>query len=211
MNIIIADDHGIVRYAITLILRHTYPDTIVTEAASMDEVSRQLSLKKFDLLILDIMMPGNNGPSSIKHIREIQPGLKILMISALEDKITIESYLRAGANGYLLKRFDIDETKNAIEQVLAGNLYVSNGFKDLMLKNNIQPRRERQSMYGLSEREVEVLKYLVEGKTSKEIAHLLNVKATTISTYKNRLYEKMQAASIVELMQKYQWMKDHEL
>ncbi|WEK35355.1 MAG: response regulator transcription factor [Candidatus Pseudobacter hemicellulosilyticus] len=201
-SILIADDHSIVRIGVSLIIEDLYPDAFIREADSFDNLLHQLRKQPFDLIVLDINIPGGNNHQMIHAVRLRQPEVKILVFSAYDEAMYAESYLKAGADGYLYKESAREDIRQAIRGILNDEKYISETFKQLLLDRYANNYSSKNPLTDLSTRETEVLHLLVKGDTLMSIARTLNLQLSTVSTYKTRLFEKMGVTNIVNLLEK---------
>lgn len=199
-QILLVDDHAIVRYGLMQLICNEFPGTEITTALNMDQVVMQLRQKSFDLLILDINFPGGNNLQMIDIVKLRQPGIRILVFSGYDEKMYALRYLQAGASGYLNKNNSEKELPIAIKLVLAGERYMSPVIKETLLSKTIDA--DNNPLKRLSNREMEVLQSLVNGMTLGEIGGSLNLGVSTVSTYKQRIFEKLEINNIVELVEK---------
>lgn len=200
--IVIADDHAVVRYGVGLILKSVVPSCEVTEAENFDQLIRLLEKTTFSLIILDINIPGGNTHQMIDAIRLRQSDAKILIFSAYSENQYAWRYLQAGADGYLFKEAPENEIRQAVTTVLRNEKYTSEPFKQWMLQNLGNRQSNANPLNQLSNREMDVLQLLVQGSSTAAIAHQLNLQLSTVSTYKNRLFEKLEVGNLVELIEK---------
>jgi len=117
-NILLAEDHPVVRMGMVLLLKEIYPQLIVEEAATTDDILKNLCEKKFDLLLLDINIPGGNSTRIIKTIKLTQPSIPILVVTGYDEEMYAIRYLKAGVEGYIQKDSNPSEMKKAIQKVL---------------------------------------------------------------------------------------------
>jgi DNA-binding NarL/FixJ family response regulator len=211
-KILIVEDHAIVRMGVDFLINEMFQKVEVQQAANFNAALALIQENKFDLIILDINIPGGEHSRMISSIRAIQENAPILIFSDFDENIYAFHYLHAGANGYLSKGSSEDEYKVAISAVLNDGKYISKAVQSQM-KNGIFDRTNVSSnpLAGFSQREVEILELLVEGKWTKEIAGILDLKETTISTYKTRIFEKLEVENIVEMFRKLELYKVEEL
>ncbi|SJZ64853.1 response regulator transcription factor [Sediminibacterium ginsengisoli] len=203
-KILIADDHAIVRYGVSLIIREEVPGSVITEVDNFNDALSLVEKEHFHLLILDINLPGGNSIQMLDQIRQKQPSIKILVFTAYEESTFAIRYMQAGADGYLIKNSAADEIGRALRTVLSSQLYVSDSVKESLLADKLNRHNsEANPLRLLSNRENDVLQLMLQGKSVSEIANMLNVHTTTISTYKNRIFEKMNTRNLVELIEKY--------
>ena len=203
-KILIADDHAIVRYGVSLIIREEVPGSVITEVDNFNDALSLVEKEHFHLLILDINLPGGNSIQMLDQIRQKQPSIKILVFTAYEESTFAIRYMQAGADGYLIKNSAADEIGRALRTVLSSQLYVSDSVKESLLADKLNRQNSSANpLQLLSNRENDVLQLMLQGKSVSEIANMLNVHTTTISTYKNRIFEKMNTRNLVELIEKY--------
>lgn len=202
IHILITDDHGIVRYGIMLIIKDLFPSVIIHQADSFETMMKMLPARHYDLLILDINMPGGNNFQMIDAIRLKQEDIKILMFSAYEEQLYAVRYLQAGVNGYLQKNSSEQEVKNALESVIYKGHYTSPALRDHLV-NNMVNKGAVNPIELLSNREIEVAKFIVQGESVQNIAKALNIQVSTVSTYKNRIFEKLEVNNVAELIEKF--------
>lgn len=204
LNILIADDHAIVRYGVSLLIKDIYPNSIIYECDNFDEAIKMLGNLQMNLVILDINIPGGNNLRMIDVIRLKQPAIKVLMFTAYDEHIFASRYLQAGADGYLVKDSPEEEISKAIRAVLNNELYVSDSIKqDFLYRLAGRKNSEGNVLQQLSNRETEVMQLLIKGNSTADICKLLNLQASTVSTYKTRIFEKLGIKNIVELIEKY--------
>jgi len=200
-SFLIAEDHGVVRMGMVLIIKSVYPDACITETETFDEALEQLQSGSFDLLLLDLHIPGGDNIQMIDAVKQRQPKLPILIFSGYDEHIYALRYLKAGAQGYLSKRAGSDAIKTAIKQVLNGQRYLSPQVQDKLLNNHLYPQQATAGA-PLSKREKEVMQLLIRGAGGAEIKNALNIRSSTISTHKARIFEKMEVSNIVDLAAK---------
>ncbi len=196
---LIADDHPIVRGGLKeLLVRHL--ETVeCCEAANAEQALAKVNREPWDVLILDITMPGRSGFDILKDVRQAQPNLPILMLSMHPEEQYAKHALKAGARGYLKKESAPEELLQAVRKLLAGHRYVSPALAELFAED-LHEGSPRPAHDALSAREFEVLLMIGSGKTVGHIAQELHLSVATVSTYRTRVLEKMSLASTVELM-----------
>lgn len=204
-SILIAEDHPIVRLGVTSIIQHLLDPVNIVEVEDLDQAVWQLSRTTFELLILDINIPGGNNLQMLNTIRLRQPYIRILIFSAYDELLYGLNYLQAGADGYLGKNASGGEIENAITTVLNNEKYLSAAIKEQLMQriSTTAPLASLSNpLYALSAREMEVMHLLLKGIGVNHIAQVLNLQTTTISTYKNRIFGKLGTANIIELSEK---------
>ena len=198
LNILIVDDHPSFRRGVKEILAEALSSVKIGEAGDAQEMLEQARRKKWDLIIMDISMPGQTGPEALKAIKEACPGLPVLVLSMHpEDQYAIRIF-KAGADGYLTKASAPSELVKAIKKVMAGGQYVSPALGE-KLAVTVKSGVEQAPHERLSDREYQVLCMIASGKTVGEIATTVNLSITTISTYRARILEKMSMKNNAEL------------
>jgi two-component system invasion response regulator UvrY len=205
-KILVADDHAIVRYGTMQLIKQSFPSFTVSDADSLDEVIRQLNEDIFDLLILDINIPGGNSLQMLDVVRLRQPSIKILIFSGYEEQLYAVRYLQSGADGYLHKNSPESELEKAVKLILNNEKYISNLVKEHLINgsNENMPYLGKNPLKNLSNREMEVLQSLMVGTSLAEIGLKLNLGISTVSTYKQRIFEKLNISNIVQLIEKVQ-------
>lgn len=202
-NILIADDHTIVRLGVLLVVKSMFLNAHISEAETLEQVIAHLEEKPYDLLILDINIPGGNNLQMINAVRLRRPGIKILIFSGYEEQLFALNYIQAGADGYLVKYSSEEVIKTALKTVMNNEKYISAAVKEQLLSKWQQPKPVADNpLISLSGREREVLNLLVKGSSVAKIAETLHLQLTTVSTYKTRIFEKMGTSNLVELIDK---------
>lgn len=202
-NILIADDHAIVRYGTTLIIKDLMPGVHVSEAENFSQVLKSLNQQRFDLLILDINIPGGNNLQMVDVVRLHQPQIRILIFSGYDEQLFALRYLQAGVDGYLVKHSPEDELKTAIRTILNNEKYISSTVRQHLLNGlNTKSDISRNPLQSLSNREMEVMQLLIKGSSVADIGSMLSLQISTVSTYKARIFDKLDVANIIDLAEK---------
>ncbi len=199
LRILIADDHSIVRLGTSLLLKDEFGNVEISEAGNFDQVIALLSDHQFDLILLDINMPGGDNLDMIPSIHLRDKNVKILVFSSYDESVFAMRYIQAGASGYLGKDTEEEVVIHAVKTILKGDKYISEKLVQHQLSNFSNNKSEIAT---LSDREWEILNLLVKGNSTSEIANTLNLRLNTISTYKVRIFQKMNVSNIVELIEK---------
>ena len=202
-NFISADDHSIVTQGMSFILKDLYNGATVYQIESFSEIIKVLNSTTIDLLILDINFPDGSSLNLLPTLKKIQPDLKILIFSGYDEDIYAVRYLSAGANGYLKKLSSEEEIKHAIKTVMTSGKYTSKNIQDKIMDSYIL-KKPSNPLEQLSNREIEIAKFLVDGRSNIDISKSLNIKKTTVSTYKNRIFEKLSIDTLSGLIQIFQ-------
>jgi len=198
-KILIVDDHFIVRSGMSLLLENELDDVQVFEANDFPEALVEFGKICFDLVILDINLPGGKQHHMIEDLRNIQKYIKILIFSAHDEDIYAFRYIQAGANGYLNKLSDSDTIVKAVKTVLEAGKYISIDILDKFIAFSQNKRESRNPLEELTQREFEIAELLVKGFGNLEIANELDIKMTTVSTHKLNIFKKIQITNIIEL------------
>ena len=202
-EILIADDHGIVRLGTAIVVKETLPLAKVTQAEDFDEMIKLLSERPFDLLLLDINMPGGNNIKMVEQVLLVRPNVKILVFSSYDETLYALRYLQAGAAGYLNKNTSKADLKEAILSVIQRGKYMSPEVRELYYNTLTMGKsilKADNPLNKLSNREVDVAKYLVQGLGIMDVSKALSLSTSTVSTYKTRLMEKLGCKTLIELL-----------
>ena len=199
IRVLIADDHAILRSGLKEILTRELPGVICGEAENARDVIDQVERESWDLVLLDVTMPGPSGIEVLRDLQRLQPKLPVLVLSMHPENQYGRRVLKAGAAGYMNKDVAADELIKAIRKVLSGGRYVSATLAE-RLAIELRDASGRPPHELLSDREFEVLRLIAAGKTVSEIAETLHLSVTTVSTYRSRILEKMELSTTAELM-----------
>jgi DNA-binding NarL/FixJ family response regulator len=199
MRILIADDHAILRRGLVEILTREFKDAACGEANNSQQILAQVQEHVWDLVILDVTLPGRSGIDILADLKRMRPKLPVLVLSMHPEDQYGKRVLRAGASGYLNKESAPEELIKAARKVIAGGRYVSPALAEVLAldlgRETDQPLHEK-----LSDRELEVLRLIGSGKTVSQIAEMLHLSVNTVSTYRARILEKMIMTTTAELM-----------
>jgi two-component system, NarL family, invasion response regulator UvrY len=200
LKILLADDHAVVRQGIRQILAGVFSQVIFGEAGDGLELHRLINSESWDIVVLDLAIPGTNGLEVLKQIKLDHPGLPVLILSMFpEDQYALRT-IKAGASGYLSKESAPEELVQAIQVILQGGEFISPSVTDELVHYARHAEDQPLHKY-LSDREYQVLCMLASGKEVSEIAAELSLSPKTISTYRTRLLEKMKMKTNAELIQ----------
>ena len=200
---IVADNNFMIRQGMTIILKQLYNDVFIYQVDDLNSAKKILKSKSIQLLIIDINLPRTNSLNIISYLRKIQNELKILIFSSYHKDIYAIRYLSAGANGYLKKLSSEEEIKHAIKTVMTSGKYTSKNIQDKIMDSYIL-KKPSNPLEQLSNREIEIAKFLVDGRSNIDICKSLSIKKTTVSTYKNRIFEKLSIDTLSGLIQIFQ-------
>ncbi len=199
IRIVVADDHTIVREGLKQLLSAAGDLAVVGEAQDGHEVMKCVRELEFDLLLLDMSMPGKSGMELIKQVRSEKPRLRILVLSMHEEQQYAVRAIKAGAAGYLTKESASSQLVSAIRKIAAGGAFISAAVAEL-LALGAMPQADGPLHSTLSDREFQVFRMLAEGRSVSDVAEQLSLSVKTISTHKARLMQKMNLGSNTDLV-----------
>jgi DNA-binding NarL/FixJ family response regulator len=199
IRVVIADDHTIVREGLRQLLQASVDFDVVSEARDGHEVMQRVRELDFDVLLLDMSMPGKSGMELIKQVKSERPKLRILVLSMHQEHQYAVRAIKAGASGYLTKESASSQLAAAIRKVACGGAFISAEVAE-QLAFSAMPQAEGLPHTALSDREYQVFRLLVSGKTVSDIGEQLNLSVKTVSTHKARLLQKMGVANQTELV-----------
>jgi DNA-binding NarL/FixJ family response regulator len=198
MRILIADDHTVVRKGLRQILLDEFPGAEIEEVSDGGELVKKVMLGKWDVVVSDLSMPGRSGLEALQQIKLSHPDLPVLILSIHPEEQYALRALKSGASGYLSKDTAPDELVKAVQKVLLGKKYISQAIAE-KLANTFSSDTSTLPHENLSDREFDVMKSLANGKSVSEIAEILSLSVTTVSTYRARIMTKMNLKSNSDL------------
>jgi DNA-binding NarL/FixJ family response regulator len=199
LKILLVDDHTVVRDGLKQILSRHFPGAIFGEGCNGREALAAIEKSKWDVILLDITMPGQSGLDILKQIKSMQPDARVLILTMHPEDQYASRVLKAGASGYLTKDTASEEVVNALTKILAGEKYASAAFSQTLLAGLTNPLP--QALHeALSDREYQVLRLLGSGKSAKEIGSDLGLSIKTISTYRTRVLKKLKLKTNADLI-----------
>ncbi|MBN1614170.1 MAG: response regulator transcription factor [Deltaproteobacteria bacterium] len=198
IRILVADDHAVVREGVKQILSNLDDMTVSGEAGSGPETLAKLDRQDYDLVLLDISMPGRSGLEILEDIRNLRPKLPVLILSMHPEEQYAVRALRAGAAGYLTKASAPQELIGAIRKAARGGKYVTASLAE-KLALQLDADAEKPPHETLSNRELQIMLMIAEGKSISEIAAELSLSVKTVSTYRSRIMDKMGMKKNAEL------------
>lgn len=199
MRILIVDDHAVVRRGLKQILTEALPGLVCGEAANAEETLRAVREENWELVILDMSMPGKSGLETFLELKELRPRLPVLFLSIHSEQQYATRVLKAGASGYLTKDSAPGELVDAVRKALNGRRYVSPALAE-RLAQHLAVDVKNSLSDALSNRELEVLRGFGQGKTVGRIAADLRLSVKTVCTYRSRIMTKLGVASTAELI-----------
>ena len=201
-KILIVDGHMVVKTGVSIILNSEINDLDIQFASTFSETLDKVKQFSYDLIILDINIPGGKNIEMIPEIRAIVPEVKILMFSAHEEEFYALRYVSAGADGFLNKLSSEEKLIEAVRSIREFGKYLTENLID-QLNNNLLNDEPLNPFDKLSKREIEIANLLVRGDGNLEISNNLGIQMSTVSTYKNRIFEKLKINNLVELIEKH--------
>ncbi len=199
LKILVADDHAIVRKGLIQIISEVPGMHVVDEAGNGIEAMQMLLEKDYDIVLLDISMPGKSGLDILRAIKNKKPKIPVLVLSVHPEEQYAIRAIKAGASGYLTKDSAPDELIAAIKKISKGGKYVTTSLAEKLLYE-LEPSDEKPNHEILSDREYQVMCMFALGKTLKEIAKELSLSIQTVSTYRTRILEKMRMNTLAEVI-----------
>jgi two-component system response regulator NreC len=201
INVLIADDHAIVRTGLRALLRSEPDLQLAGEATGGYEAIELVGKTHPDILILDLSMPDLDGIAVTRQLKPQYPDLRILILTVHEDEAMLREAIRAGASGYIVKRAAEAELIAAIETIRRGDLYVDPAMLRVLLVESTEPRTEQPaSPDPLTPRETDVLKLIVQGYTNRQVGEELGISVRTVEGHRANLLEKLGLRTRVELV-----------
>ena len=198
LRILIADDHTVVRKGLRQILLDEFPGAEIEEVADGGELVKKVMAARWDVVVSDLSMPGRSGLDALQQIKLTHPDLPVLILSIHPEEQYALRALKSGASGYLSKDTAPDELVKAVQKVLLGKKYISQAIAE-KLANTFSSDASMLPHENLSDREFDVMKFLANGKSVSEIADILSLSVTTVSTYRARIMTKMNLKSNSDL------------
>ena len=204
-RVLLVDDHKIMRDGIRAILARDEEFRVVGEAETGSDALLFVKNHRPDLVLMDIGLPGLNGVETTAEILRHHPDCKIVILSMYDDENSVVGAVRSGARGFILKKVSDTDLLEALRMVARGGAYLSPQVSDRLLnriqKGDLEERRGPAVLESLSPREVQVLRMVAEGKTSKEIAVLLDLREQTVRSYRKTMMKKLGVNNVAGLTQ----------
>ncbi|HLS30056.1 MAG TPA: response regulator transcription factor [Flavobacteriaceae bacterium] len=200
-RIMVADDHAIVRMGLVQAIKRLRPYATLYEVEDYKALTDLVSKEELDLAIIDVVMPNGTLQQAIDFIKLKQPDLKILVFSSQDEHLYAVRYLKMGADGFLNKLSPQDKIDSALNAMLEKGKFISEQVKESMINETLNKQQVTSNLESLTNRELQVANKLVKGQPLKEISNKLNLHTSTVSTYKNRVFQKLNINSIPELVE----------
>lgn len=186
LNILIADDHKIFNDGLASILKHLKIIENIYQAENGAQVLDWIVKEHIDVILMDINMPGMNGIETTLKVKSKKDSIKVIALTMHDSEMYVKMMMEAGCSGYLLKSVELTEIEKAILAVMSHKIYLSAEVNDMFYQDSLH----QSDMYSYNEREIEILKYICQEFSTKEIAEKLFVSAKTIELYRTRLLQK---------------------
>ncbi|RXM41290.1 DNA-binding response regulator [Chryseobacterium sp. CH21] len=200
ITFLLADDHSIVRQGMEIVISDIVPEAIVYQTSSLHLVLELVESKKVEMIIIDAHFPDGNSLHILPDMKKINPDIKILVFTGLEEELHGLKFVKAGADGYLSKLSEEDEVRNAITTFIEKGEYFSEQLRNLIVQLVHNPNLISPLM-SLTKRELEIAELYAEGYGNLEISNALNIKQNTVSTIKKNIFEKLKIENMVELIE----------
>lgn len=204
-NVVLVDDHKIMRDGIKAILEHASEFTVVGEAENGVDAVQVVRELKPDIVMMDISLPGLNGIEATTELLRHCPSTRVLILSMYDDEHSVVSAIRSGARAFVLKKASDNDLLDALRTVAKGGSYLSPQVSDQLLKRiqrgDLESKAVPSALESLSPRELQVMRLVAEGRTSKEIAGLLDLGLQTVRSYRKTLMKKLGVNNVAGLTQ----------
>jgi DNA-binding NarL/FixJ family response regulator len=198
LRILIADDHSLVRAGLKQILLEEFSGALIEEVSDAETLLKKVFTAEWNVVISDLSMPGKSGLEALAQIKQQLPKLPVLILSIHPEEQYALRVLKAGAAGYLNKSLAADELVTAVNRVLLGRKYITASIAE-KLADKLDIDSDKPSHEILSDREFDVFKLIASGKAVSEIAEILSLGVTTVSTYRARIMDKMNMKTNADL------------
>lgn len=201
-RLFIVDDHPVVRLGLADVCGREADLTVCGEAGTAAEALQAIPTVHPDLVLVDISLEGDSGLELVRVLSQRYPEMRTLVVSAHDEMLYAERALQAGADGYVQKGTSARILLSAIRKILGGGVYVSDRVRERLLQRNFGPDRDPHTtpLEQLSDRELQVFEHLARGRSTREIADVMEISPHTVGTYRERIKEKMGFRSTAELV-----------
>lgn len=202
ISIVLADDHRLIRDGIKTLLKKNERFEVVAEADDGEQLIEILNEVIPDVTLIDLSMPRLNGLESMKKLLAVNPNLKFIVLTMHEDPQYIVNSIQSGASGYLLKNVEFEELERAIITVAEGGKYFNQNIANIMIETLSKPGPPKVEVPSLTPRELEILKEVANGLSTKIIADKFSISARTVETHRVHLMKKMEVHNTAELVKR---------
>ena len=198
-RILLADDHEVMRAGLKVFISGIIPFPVIDEAWDGDSVIEKVKEHDYQLIILDVNMPATDSFAIITNILGIKPGAKILMFSMNPEDLYAKRYLQLGARGYVAKTASSAELEDAINAVFNNKRYISPDLKQRLAEDAVGNKADINPFQKLSPREFDIALQLIKGESTAAISETLNLKPSTIATFKARIFQKLNCKNVIDV------------
>ncbi len=205
ITFLLADDHSLIRQGVEFLIEEIVPDAEIFHASNLQQVLESVKINPIDIAVIDAHFPDGNSITILPEIKKINPEIKILVFTGIDENTQSLKFINAGANGFLSKMSEEEEVKQALLKMLNTGEYISPITQSLLL-DSMRNRNLINPLFGLTEREIQIAELYAKGFGNLEIANTLDIKQNTVSTIKKRIFDKLKIENIVELIE---LMRDH--
>jgi two-component system response regulator NreC len=201
IRILIADDHGVMRAGLRALLEDEPAMEVIGEASNAEQVFHLVETLRPDIVLLDIGMPGPNGIEITRQLKKTYPQIQVLILTVYEDESLLREAIRAGAAGFVIKRAAEEELMAAIRAVSQGYMYIHPAITHLLVKD-LSPKVEPQkgTIEALTRRELEIMRYIIRGYTTRQIAEALFISTRTVEGHRASIFSKLGVKNRAELV-----------
>ncbi|WP_035361482.1 response regulator transcription factor [Dyadobacter alkalitolerans] len=199
IQIIVAEDHPLILMGIQHLLMEHMPGAVVTATGDFNKALALLEKQPYNLLIMDINLPGGDKVGMITSVRMKQPKIPILVCSSYDEQLYALPFLKAGANGYISKTALNEEFKHAIDSVISGKIYASPSVMEQVFGQLFNKGSQDLITDKLTDKELEVAKLLSKGLSTKAISEHIHLSSSSVSSYKAKIFEKLGVTNVIEL------------
>ncbi|MGH1516474.1 response regulator transcription factor [Chryseobacterium sp. JK1] len=196
---LLADDHSIVRQGMEIVINDIAPNAKIYQTSSLQQAMELVESKGIEMAVMDAHFPEGNSLHILPQMKAVNPNMKILIFTGLEEDLHALKFIKAGANGYLSKLSEEDEIREALIAFIQKGEYFSDLSRDLLLQFVYNPNLI-SPLSTLTKREMEIAELYAEGYGNLEIANSLDIKQNTVSTIKKNIFEKLKIENLVELV-----------
>ncbi|WP_396153235.1 response regulator [Flavobacterium sp.] len=207
IHFLVADDHTVVRQGLALMIKELYVNAVVYQVENFANIMAVLQQQPIEVLILDINFPDGNSITILPEVKKINPAVKIMIFSAFDESVHALRFFNAGANGFLNKLSEEEEIKQAIATLVDEGKFISPLTKEKILNSYLLGKKVNPIEH-LSAREIEIARLLVKGYGNLEISNALDIQKTTVSTYKKRIFEKLQIDNLAALIETFTFFNE---
>ncbi|MCF0051755.1 response regulator transcription factor [Dyadobacter sp. LJ53] len=199
IQIIVAEDHPLILMGIQYLLMEHMPMAVVTTTGDFNKALALLEKQQYNLLIMDINLPGGDKVGMINSVRMKQPKVPILVCSSYDEQLYALPFLKAGANGYISKTALNEEFKHAVDTVISGKIYASPSVMEQVFEQLFNKGSQDSIADKLTDKELEVAKLLSKGLSTKAISEHIHLSSSSVSSYKAKIFDKLGVSNVIEL------------